>query len=195
MDDRRGAGRPKSDEEAGLGPAGRRGHDDVVRHETARSGAVQQLERCEDLADRAGDARTTDADDRGTPAGVAQFGDDPVDQGLALRASVARGDVDRRPEQLVESHAGVRWIGRWTREHEVDCEAGPRSGRRSQPGVVRPSAAGRDEGVGAICDGGADEELEVAELVATERQREEVLTLDPDLGATADRGREPRERL
>ena len=38
---------------------------------------------------------------------------------------------------------------------------------------------------------GADEELEVAQLVATERERKEVLTLDPDLDVMSKCGREP----
>ena len=42
--------------------------------------------------------------------------------------------------------------------------------------------------------GGADEELQVAQLVATERQRQQVLALDPDLGPAAERGRQPRQR-
>ena len=48
----------------------------------------------------------------------------------------------------------------------------------------------RDERVGALGERGPDEELEVAQLVAAERQRQEVLALDPDVGA--DRRARPR---
>ena len=61
--------------------------------------------------------------------------------------------------------------------------------------MVRPAPAGRDEGVGALGQRRADEELEVAQLVAAERERQQVLALDPDLGPAAERGREARQRL
>ena len=80
-------------------------------------------------------------------------------------------------------------------QHEVDVETGLRAGRRREPAVVRPAPPGRDERVGALCQRRADEEFEVAQLVATERQREQVLALDPDVDLAAQRGRKPGEPL
>ena len=76
----------------------------------------------------------------------------------------------------------------------MDRQPGPRAGGGGQPGVVRPAPARRDEAVGAVGQRRPDEELEAAQLVAAERQRQQVLALDPDLGPTAERGPEARQR-
>ena len=76
----------------------------------------------------------------------------------------------------------------------MDLEAGLRAGGGGEPRVVRPAAPGRDERVGALGERRADQELEVAQLVAAERERQQVLALDPELGAAAERGRQPRQR-
>jgi hypothetical protein len=49
------------------------------------------------------------------------------------------------------------------------------------------SAGRRDERVGAVRDGRRDEELEVPELVPAEGERQQVLALDPDVDAAAER--------
>ena len=51
----------------------------------------------------------------------------------------------------------------------------------------------RDERVGALGERRPDEELQVPQLVPAERERQEVLALDPDLDAAAERVREPRQ--
>ena len=100
--------------------------------------------------------------------------------------TVAPSNSSRRTPGLGGSTGGpdrTRWTAR----------PGLRAGRRGQPGMVRPAPAGRDERVGALGQRGADQELQVAQLVATERERQEVLALDPDLDAATERGGEARQ--
>ena len=77
-------------------------------------------------------------------------------------------------------------VDRRAGQHEMDVEAGARPGGGREPAVVRPAPAGRHERVGTVGERGADEELEVAQLVAAERDRQQVLALDPDVGAIAE---------
>ena len=129
----------------------------------------------------------------------------PARTSSATRSTVAarsarssgRGHVDGRPEQLVESLVRALLPGRQRRagEDEMDGEPGLRAGRGGEPAMVGPAAAGRDQRVGAVGERRADEELEVPQLVAAEREREQVLALDPDVGVAADGRREPRQAL
>src|SRR5260221_475744 len=73
--------------------------------------------------------------------------------------------------------------------------AGGGGGGGGKPGLVRPAPTGRDERVSTLGEGRADEELEVAQLVAAERERKQVLTLDPHVRPAADGRREPRDPL
>jgi len=59
---------------------------------------------------------------------------------------------------------------------------------------VAPSA-GCHEDVGASGLRRADEELQVPQLVAAERQGQEILPLDPDVGAATEHGREARQSM
>ena len=111
-DDRRRAARSKAHQEAGLRSAGRRRQDDVVGHEAVRGGALERLECREHLADGSGHPGTADLDDGRPPPRLAEVADDPVEEGLALRASVCRCDVDRRPEELCETDAGIGRLDR-----------------------------------------------------------------------------------
>ena len=77
----------------------------------------------------------------------------------------------------------------------MDREAGPRPGRGGEARVVGPPTPAGDEGVGTLGEGGADEELEVPQLVPAERERQQVLALDPDLRAGAECLAEPWQRL
>ena len=103
--------------------------------------------------------------------------------------------MDGRAQELVESLVCTRLVDRRSAEDEMDVKTGPRPGRRREPAVVRPAAARRDERVGAVGQRRADEELEVPQLVPAERQRQQVLALDPDLDASTKRRREPLDRM
>ncbi len=116
-------------------------------------------------------------------------------RGLTLLAVVRRRDLDRRPQLPGERDGRPRRIGGRPRQHEMDAETGPGTGRRGQPGVVRPPPARRDQVVGALGQRRADQELEIAQLVAAKRERQEVLALDPDLRTVAERGREARQTV
>ena len=160
----------------------------------ARRGLLGELQAGEHLADRPDDPRPADRDEIRAAARRAELGHDAVDDGGALGAVVGRGLVDRRAEQLVESDARIGRVDRRAGQDEVDGKARLRAGRRGQPGMVRPAPAGGHQRVGALGQRGPDEELEVAQLVATERERQEVLALDPDLGPAAERRGEARQR-
>ena len=97
------------------------------------------------------------------------------------------------PEQLVEAliRALVAGVARRAGQDEIDLEAGSGSRRRGEPAVVRPPPSRGDQRVGAVGERRPDEELQVPELVAAERERQQVLALDPDVGAATERSREP----
>ena len=175
-----------------MGPAGRRRQDDRRRLDPGGPRLTDRLEGREDLPRRADRPGPADRDDERPPPARSQIRDDPVDERRPLRSLVGRRDVDRRAEQLVESLVGAGRVDRRSAEHEVDVEAGPRPGRGRQTAMVRPAPSRRDERVGALGQRRADEELQVPQLVPAERQRQQVLALDPDLDAAAERRGEPR---
>ena len=184
----------RPDEQARLRPARRGRHHHVVGHEPAPRGAVGQLEAGHDLTDHPDDIRSADLDQVRPPAGRAQLGHHSVDERRALGPVVRDRMVDRRAEQLAQHDAGIGWVGRRSGQDEVDLETRPCSGGGGQPGVIRPAPAGRDEGVRTLRQRGADEVLQVPQLVPAEGQRQQVLALDPQLGAAAQDGRQARQR-
>ena len=176
-------------------PAGRRRQDDRRRLDPRGPRLTDRLERSEDLprgADRPGPA---DRDDERPPPRPSQIRDDAVDERRPLRSLVGRRHVDRRPEQLVETLVRAGRVDRRTAQHEMDVEAGPRSGRGRQPAMVRPAPSRRDQRVGALGQRRTDKELQVPQLVPAERERQQVLALDPDLDAAAERRGEPLEPM
>ena len=64
----------------------------------------------------------------------------------------------------------------------------PRRHRRGHPGVVRLHATRGDEGVGAIGERARANQLEFANLVAAEPERDRIITLDEQARATAQDG-------
>jgi hypothetical protein len=103
--------------------------------------------------------------------------------------------VDDGAQQLVQPLVGACRDTRRSGEHEVYAQAGSGAGRSGEPGVVRPPPARRHERVGILREGRTDEELEIAQLVSPERQRQQVLALGPDRRAASQRHREPLEML
>jgi hypothetical protein len=73
--------------------------------------------------------------------------------------------------------------------------------RERDAAVVRLRRAAGDQRVGAFGQGRGDQELELARLVAAGKEAEQVVALDPDLGAAPartlrrERGAEARQRL
>ena len=156
---------------------------------------VGELQPGKHLAGRADRSRPADADDERPPAGGPDLGGDPLDGRRPFGPVVGRGDVDRGAEQLVEPLVRAFLAGRERRagEDEMDGEPGPRAGRGGEPAMVGPAPAGRDQRVGALRQRLTDEELQVPQLVAAEREGQEVLALDPDVRAAAERRREALE--
>ena len=74
----------------------------------------------------------------------------------------------------------------------MHVQPGLRSCGRRQAGVIRPTPARGDQGVGPLRSRGPHEKLEVAQLVTAEGERQQILALDPDLDLATDRIREPR---
>ena len=194
MDGGRRPVRAQPGQQPGLRATGRRREDDRVEPDGAVGGLPEELGRRLELAGGADDPATPDVDDVRSPTGLNERSGDLTDECLALGPIGGRGLVDRRPEQLVQPTARIRRVGRRPGQDEVDVETGDRPGRRRQAAVVRPASAGGHEAVGAGGQRGADERLEVAQLVAAERERQEVFALDPELGATTERRRQPNQR-
>ena len=147
------------------------------------------------LADRPDRAGPADLDDRRPSTGrhgAPRRPGRPAPRARRGRPStawwtVAPSSSSRRTPGLGGSVGGpdrTRWTARPARAPAAAVSRAWFDQRR--PDVTRlsaPSASGR-----------ADQELEVAQLVATERDRQEVLALDPQLGPVAERGRQPRQR-
>ena len=102
--------------------------------------------------------------------------------------------MDDRAEEGIEPDPRVRRIGRRAGQDQVDVEAGDRSGGGRQPTVVGPASPDGDQAIGALGQGGPDQELEVAQLVPAECQWQQVFALDPDLGPPAELDRQARQR-
>ena len=196
---RRPTVRPVRHDQPGLGPAGRRGSTNSASDVTpaARRAGRSASSAAIELAVGPRQPRSADADD--VRAG-----------GPAARRSVDdRARRSPRAPRGRRSRAGGRWR-RAARPARRPGPAGRRAGPRARGGRSSPAFAPaaavsrqwfdqrrptRDEGVGAIGERRADEELEVAQLVAAERERQQVLALDPDVGAAAERLREARQPM
>ena len=127
---------------------------------------------------------------------AAQVGDDPLDE--RRRAPPGPRSRPGGPSRRAARRAG--------RPGSAGRSAGPDSTRWTSSPARAPAAAVSRQWfdqrrpvvtrrVGALGQGRADEELEVAQLVAAERERQQVLALDPDARPAAEGRREPRQRL
>ena len=185
------------DRQTGLRPAGRRRQHEQRRVDRLGQGRqlVDELTSGEHLAPAPGPAGAAHAHDDDVAARRAEVAHDLVDERLAFRPFVGPRLVDGRAEHLVEDDAGVRRIGRRAGEDEMDVEAGHRPGGGRQPAVVGPAPAAGDERVRTLRERRPDEELQVAQLVPAERDRQQVLALDPDVHAAAERVREARQAM
>ena len=167
------------------------------RHEPARRGSLDQLHPRQHLADGADHAGPADADHVRAPAGGSEVVDDlrrPAPRVRRGRPVAAWWTV--APSSSLEPEAAG----------SADRSAGPDRTRWTGSPARAPAAAvsrawfdqrrpGGDQAVGALGQRRADQELQVSQLVAAERERQQVLALDPDLDAAAERGREARQRL
>jgi len=120
---------------------------------------------------------------------------DPLDLRFPSRPVRTRQLVHHRPQRAHQADSRPRRVRRRPGQHQLDRQPRLRPGRRRQSAMVRPPPPARDQRVGAVRQRRPDEELEVPQLVATERERQEVLALDPDVGPVAERAGEPLEPL
>ena len=103
--------------------------------------------------------------------------------------------MNRRAEQPVEQEVALqRRVGLARGEHEDAVESNGARGGGRHPRVVGLRRAARDDDVGSLREGVGHQELELARLVAAERESGEVVALDEDswtpVGA-AERGAQP----
>ena len=153
----------------------------VGRDARAAPSLVDELEAGEDLADR--------ADRAAMPPTPMTYGRRPAarrsattrsTQRLAFRAVVGRGLVDGRAEQLVEDDARVRRVGRRPGQDEVDAEPGP----APAAAVSRPWFDQRRPTVTSVSAPSASaaptRNSRLRSLLPAERERQQVLALDPD---------------
>jgi hypothetical protein len=100
------------------------------------------------------------------------------------------GELDGRAEQPVEDQVAAVLGGLVAREHEVAGEPTARGRRGRHACEVRLRAAGRDQRVAAARERVGDQRLELARLVAAEREPGQVVALDQH--AHAEHLRQPR---
>ena len=114
------------------------------------------------------------------------------------RAGLARRDVaDLGAEQPIEQRVRRRPGRRRPVGHEHAPQPHPRRHRRRRPRVIRLDAAGRDQRVGPFGQRLRRHELELADLVAAEPERNRVVALDEQRAAAAQglaRGERARRR-
>ena len=104
----------------------------------------------EHLSDRPDDPRPSDRHEIRAATRGTKLGEDTVDDGGTLATVIGRGLVDRRTEQLIEPDARIGRVDRRPGQDEVDGKARLRAGRRGQPRMVRPAAAGGHQRVGSL---------------------------------------------
>ena len=111
------------------------------------------------------------------------------------RIRIRPNEVNRRAEQPVEQQIALeRRVGRSRREHEHAVESNRACSGGRHPRVVGLRRAARDHDVGVLRQRVAHQELELARLVAAEREPGEVVALDEDSwtpGGAAKRGAQP----
>ena len=139
-------------------------------------------------------ARTRRRDDVRPVAGRAQIRHDPLHDRLRSPRSAVAGRWMTAPSSSSRRAPG--------RARRAAARTG-RGGRRGRPSPRPPPSAGQwldqrrpvvTRRVGALREGRPDQELEVAQLVAAEGEREQVLALDPDAPRLRRARRETRER-
>jgi hypothetical protein len=92
--------------------------------------------------------------------------------------------VDGRAVQVIEQQVSLkRGMVRFRRQHEVAFESGDARGRRRHSRVVGLGRAGRNQRSRSSVDRVSDEELELARLVAAQRESSEIVTLHEDARA------------
>ena len=82
--------------------------------------------------------------------------------------------------------SGVTRLGRRAGQDEMHLEPGVGARGGGEPAVIGPPTPRRDERVRAVGERGTNQEFEIPELVAAERERQQVLALDPQFHPAAE---------
>ena len=177
--------RAQADEQPGVRHRASRGHHDRVHDRGEVGHLLDQLGGGGDVAEGA-QRRVVrpERDHVRAPAGGLQLRGERAQRGVRAGLVFALGVlVAHRAEQVIEQHVargvvGVAHIGTrsssWT--WRLHPEAGGHGGRGTR--VVRLDGAGDQHGVGALCLGFAEVELELSHLVPAERDAGQVVALD-----------------
>jgi hypothetical protein len=186
-------GEAAAGEEARVRPARRRRVDDRHRRDIELVDLREELEPRDREADRSEWRGCAGRERRGRRASGAQL------LGGAVGRRTERPPVRRAGEahigavQPVEQQVARRAVGRIAREHEHAAQPELRACRRRGAAGVRLLGADDHDRVDAVVARGAKDELELADLVAREPERPDVVALHPHVGA--DGGAEPGQRM
>ena len=99
-----------------------------------------------------------------------------------MRIVAGRNEMNRRGEQVVEEQVALN--GRMCiagGQHQRTLESGGAGRRSGHARVVRLHGAARHQRIGALAQRVCDEELELACLVAAEREAGEIVAFDQDV--------------
>ena len=183
-----GSAQVRTQRQPGLRAARAAGEVEPGRADAERVELPAQFERAGDVAQRADGARPANRNHVRRAAAGADGGLHPA-HGLLVEADRQRR-VDRRhevhagAEQAIEQQVafvgGRRGVGG---QHQFGGHAGDAGGAGGHAGVIRLHRAGGDERRGAGTPGVADQEVELARLVAAAGQPGEVVALDEDARA------------
>ena len=189
----------------GLGPGAAGADDHAVDPQIPLVRLLQELEAGVDVAERADRVRAAARDDVGPAAAPAHRLRDLGAGGVHVGAG--RDEVQPRPEQPVEQDVAGRLVlgpvpGDPALEQGLAAQAEAAGGSRGLADVVRLHGAVGDQGVGAQPERVADQELELAGLVAAGRKPGAVVALDEqrrsaeqpgEIGHRLERGRQMGE--
>ena len=192
-----GAQRLDGDQQARLGAAAPRGVQDRIDRLAQGVRLGQQLEAGCDVAERPDRRRAADRDHERALAARAQAGRDPREFGLEVGAALDEMQPST-PEAIEQDVAAPLIVGVVAGDPALEDQraAEPVAGGRGRglAAVVRLHPARGDQDVGALLDRLAEQELELAGLVAAEREAGRVVALDQDVRAAEPR-RQPGQRL
>ena len=177
----------EADDEAGVGPGAARRDDEVIEGDALIEALGQQLLGAGDIAERAARVRSPAGNGVAEPSGGDEVGKLGGHRGGKVAAPCDDGDAldaHQVEQQVVAAGIGAVAAGHALLDDEAALEALADRGGKCQAAVVRLRRADRDERVGSLGERVGDEELELARLIAAAGEAEQVVALEPQLGAT-----------
>ncbi len=184
-------------DQPGLRPGAARAHHDPVEPLVERIGLGNQLLGAGHVTESAGLIGAAAGNEIRASAIAAELIRDPPGFGVHVEAGLPV--FERRAEDAIEKHVArvlvlAIGVGHAPLEQRVAIEPVTARGGGRLANVIRLHGALGDDHVGALGERFADQELQLAGLVASACEAGAVIALDPDI-RTADLRAQPRHRL